>query len=959
MKLAHFLTSSFLLFCSVAAAQTASITGLVSDSSGAVIASASVTAKSESTGVEGRTKTNSEGYYSLLQLAPGAYSLTVEMTGFKTVVEKNLVLTVGQAARVNYSLEVGSVADSVEVSDRAILLDSESATLGAVIGSKQVTELPLLGRNSYALAMLVPGVRPSSGVNNLVIDQISTVAYSINGQRANSNEFLLDGAPNAAAAQNQPVINANPDMVQEFKVETNSYSAEYGRAAGGVFNVVTRSGSNDLHFTAYEFLRNDKLNANDWFANRNGLARPPFKFNQFGGSIGGPVRIPKLYDGRNRTFFFFNTEIVRFIQGITFTASLPDPQMLTGNFSNVSQTNGAAVTIYDPNTTVQTGSGFTRSPFPNNIIPGDRINPVARNIASLFPSPTTLGASYGVINYTRTDGNIVNKNSFSPRIDHNFNDRNRMFFRYSYDDTPFNRAPVYGQNYLNIAPTAGPQTFTRWNTVLEDSHTFSPTMLMTLRYSATRLINFRRPYSDNFDIESLGLPSYMRQGMVDPISMPAITINGLSVSSSVPNIIVGGLIGATDYINFGNTQQNIQGNITKTVGKHTLKFGGEYRVVQFNNLQVGDQATNFSFGPNFTQGPNPSSPASNTGLGLAAFLLGIPGGSVSPVPALAQTNKYTAAFFQDTWKLTSAVTLNLGLRYDYETPRTDRFNQLTNFDYNVASPLKIDGYDLRGGLVFPGSDGRSRYNARPDRNNVAPRAGIAWRLTPKTVIRAGGGLFYAATTGLGGGTGPFGISGYQASTSIVTSLDGVTPIVSLSNPYPNGFNSPTGSSAGLSTLLGQSIQFVDYGNYTPYSAQWSFGIQQELPGRVLLELGYAGSRGLGQYENRQWNQLDPSLLSQGDALRQQVANPFFGQIQVGTLANRTIAKAQLLRPYPQYDAVSSQNASWATSRYHALEVRAEKRYSSGLNLSFSYTWSKLLDYGVGSFAGENLGGSGV
>jgi outer membrane receptor protein involved in Fe transport len=948
-----------LFFSSFALAQTASITGLVSDSSGAVVSGANVTAKSDATSLETRAQTNEQGYYNLLQLAPGAYTITVDMTGFKTVVEKNLALAVGQTARVNYILEVGSVAESVEVSDRAVLLDSESSTLGTVIGSKQVSELPLLGRNSYALAMLVPGVRPASGVNNLVIDQISTVAYSINGQRSNSNEFLLDGAPNAAAAQNQPVINANPDMVQEFKVETNSFSAEYGRAAGGVFNVVTRGGTNDLHFTAYEFLRNDKLNANDWFANRNGLARPPFKFNQFGGSIGGPVRIPGLYDGRNKTFFFFNTEIVRFIQGITFTAALPDPQMLTGNFAGVRQANGNPVTIYDPSTTTQTGNGFLRSPFPNNVIPGDRINPVARNIGNLFPSPTTRGANYGVINYTRTDGNIVNKNSFSPRIDHNFNDRNRMFFRYSYDDTPFNRAPVYGQDYLSIAPTAGPQTFTRWNTVLEDSHTFSPTMLMTLRYSATRLINFRRPYSDNFDIESLGLPSYMRQGMVDPISMPAIIINGLSVSSSIPNIIVGGLIGSSDYINFGNTQQNIQGNVTKNLAKHTLKFGAEYRVVQFNNLQVGDQATNFSFAPNFTQGPNPSAPAGNTGLGLATFLLGIPGGGVNPVPALAQTNKYSAVFIQDTWKLTPSVTLNLGLRYDYETPRTDRFNQLTNFDYNVASPLTAPGYNLQGGLVFPGVDGRSRYNARPDRNNFAPRAGIAWRLTPKTVVRAGAGLFYAATTGIGGGTGPFGISGYQAPTSIVTSLDGVTPIVSLSDPYPNGFNRPTGSGAGLSTLLGQSIQFTDYGNYTPYSTQWSFGVQQELPGAVLLEVGYAGSRGLGQYENRQWNQLDPVLLNQGDALRQQVANPFFGQIPVGTLANRTVPRAQLLRPFPQYDGVGAQNSSWATSSYHALEVKGEKRYSSGLNLSLAYTWSKLLDYGIGPFGGETLGASSI
>ncbi len=947
------------LVCAPMWAQTASMTGRVTDASGGVVPGAAVTVVNQATALETRSICNAEGYYTVSLLPPGAYRLAVEKSGFKPIRERDLQLAVGQVARLDYVLAVGSVNEAIEVNARAILLDSETSSLGAVIGSKQVTELPLLGRNSYALAMLVPGVRPSSGVNNLVIDQISTVSYSINGQRSSSNEFLLDGAPNSAAAQNQPVINPNPDMVQEFKVETNSFSAEFGRAAGGVFNVVTRSGSKDLHFTLYEFFRNEKLNANDWFANRAGRQRPPFKFNQFGGTIGGPVRLPGVYDGRNKTFFFFNSETVRFVQGITFTASLPDPRQLTGDFSNLRQTNGAAVTLFDPATTASVGTGFTRSPFPNNVIPAGRINPVARNLARLMPPPTVLGANYGAINYARTDGNIVNKDSFSPRVDHNFGDKNRLFFRYSYDDTPYLRAPVYGQERKNIAPTAGPQTFTRWNSVIEDTHIVSPTMIATLRYSATRLVNFRRPYSDNFDLESLGFPTNLRQGMVDPVSLPAITINGLSVAGSIPNIVVGGIIGATDLIRFGNTQQNLQGAVTRNFANHTVKMGGEYRVIQFNNWQTGDQATNFSFGPNFTQGPNPASPTANTGLGLATFLLGIPGGGVNPAPALAQTNKYMAGYVQDAWKVTPKLTVNLGFRYDFETPRTDRFNQLSNFDFAAPSPLKVTGLDLKGGVTFPGVNGRSRYNAKPDRNNFAPRVGIAWRVNSKTVIRTGGGLFYAGLTGLGGSTGPFGISGYQAPTNIVSSLDGVTPIVSLSNPFPNGFNKPTGSSAGLSTLLGQGVQFFDYGNYTPYSGQWNLGIQRELPGSVLFEVSYAGSRGVGLYENRQWNQLDPGQLSQGDALRQQVSNPFFGQIAVGALASRTVARAQLLRPLPQFDGVSSQNASWATSSYHALEMKAEKRFASGMNVMASYTYSKTMDYGIGTFGGETLGGGGV
>jgi hypothetical protein len=949
------------LLGSVAYAQVASLTGRVTDATGAVVPGAQVTAKSTGTGISTTTETTADGYYTLPALQPGVYEVSVTRQGFKPVRQTGLELTVQQVARLDIALQVGQLSESIEVKAQAALLDSESSTVGQVIGNKQVTELPLLGRNTYALAMLVPGVRPSAGVNNVVIDQISTVAYSINGQRSSSNEFLLDGAPNSAPAQNQPVVNANPDMVQEFKVETNNFSAEYGRAAGGVFNVVTRSGSNDPHFSLYEFFRNDKLNANDFFANRSGTARAPFRFNQFGGTVGGPVYLGKVYDGRNRTFFFANVEIVRFVQGITYTSVQPDPTHLTGNFSNARLANGNLVTIYDPATTRANpaGAGFVRTPFAGNVIPDSRIDPVARNVSKLFPSPTLAGQPLGAINYTRTAGNLVDKNSYSLRGDHNFTESNRMFVRYSYDDTPLNRAPAYGDERRNIAPTAGPQIFTRWNSVIEDTHTFTPTMIGTFRYSATRLINFRRPYSDGFDITSLGLPAYMREGMVDPLSLPAIQITGYSITGSVPNTVVGGLIGATDLISFGNTTHSFMGSVTKNLSSHTIKVGGEFRVVQFNNQQTGDTATNFNFTPVWTQGPNPNASSATAGLGLATFLLGIPAGGVNPAPALAQTTKYYALFIQDAWKVTPKLTVNWGVRYDYETPRTDRFNQLSNFDFNARSPLQAPGFNLLGGLTFVGVNGASRYNSNPDRNNLAPRLGIAYKLTPKTVVRAGVGLFYAGLTGVGGGAGAFGVSGYQAPTTIVTSLDGVTPAVSWSNPYPTGFNKPTGNTAGLATLLGQGIQFFDRGNYTPYSGQWNFNIQRELPKEIVFEIGYAGSRGVGLFENRQWNQLPPDALSLGDALRQQVPNPFFGQISVGALANRTVARAQLLRPFPHFDGVASQNASWATSSYHALEMRGEKRYANGLSVLMSYTWSKLLDYGTGPFGGEALGASSV
>ena len=955
------LISLSLLLVSAMWAQTASLTGRITDPSGAVIPDARVTVRSTGSGVATTAVSNGDGYYALPSLQPGRYDVEIARDGFVVIRQLGLELVVQQAARLDVVMKVGAVSERIEVTAQALLLESENSTLGQVIGNRQITELPLLGRNSYALAMLIPGVRPSAGVNDLVIDQISTVAYSINGQRATSNEFLIDGAPNSAAAQNQPVVNANPDMVQEFKVETNNFSAEYGRASGGVFNVVTKSGSNQFHFSAYEFFRNDKLNANNFFANRSGTKIAPLKFNQFGGTIGGPVVIPGIYNGKNKTFFFFNTEIARYIQGITFTANLPDPTMLTGDFSQARLANGQAVTIYDPSTTRPNpaGAGFIRTPFAGNIIPGNRIDPVARNVIKFLPRPNIAGVSaLGVINYTRTDGNRVPKDTHSTRIDHNFNEKNRLFSRYSYDNTPYNRAPVYGEQFKNVAPTAGPQVFTRWNSVAEDTHIFSPSLLATTRVSITRLINNRRPYSDNFDITQLGLPAYMREGMVDPLSFPAITINGYSITGSVPNIIVGGLIGATDLIKFGNTTAAAQANMTKTLNKHTLKFGGEYRVIQFNGQQTGDTATNFGFAPTWTQGPNATAASATAGSGLATFLLGIPSGAVTPAPALAQTTKYYGGFIQDAWKITPKLTVNIGFRYEFEAPRTDRFNQLSNFDFNAASPLKVTGFDLKGGLTFPGTGGLARTQGNPDRNNFGPRVGIAYKIANHTVVRTGGGLFYAGFTGLGGGAAAFGVSGYAATTSVVTSLDGVNPTVNWSNPYPNGFNKPTGSSNGLSTLLGQTVQFFDRGNVAPYSGQWNFNIQQELPRNILFEIGYAGSRGLNQFENRQFNQLRSDQLALGDRLRETVPNPFFGKIAVGALSGATVARAQLLRPYPQFDAVTGQNSTYGSSTYHALEMKVEKRYASGLSMLASYTYSKMMEIGNSGFSGEALGSGG-
>ncbi|MGH9633188.1 MAG: hypothetical protein ACRD7E_33225, partial [Bryobacteraceae bacterium] len=700
--------------------------------------------------------------------------------------------------------------------------------------------------------------------------------------------------------------------------------------------------------------------ANDWFANRQGNERAPFRFNQFGGSFGGPVYLPKIYDGRNRTFIFGNAEFVRFAQGITFTGTVPRPKQLSGDFSDTFNSAGNLVQIYDPLTTRPNpaGTGFIRDPFPGNVIPQDRIDPVARNIAQFWPAPNAPGnPRTGVNNFGRTDSNSISKDTFSLRVDHHFSDRNRFFTRFSYDDSPIERARAYGADSLG-SPGAGPQIFRRRNAVVEDTHTFTPTLLGTVRYSYARLSNFRRPWSDGFDITSLGFPAGLSNEIGDPPAFPSILLTGFNVTGSIPNTVVGGSLGATDTIAFGMDTHSLQLHLNKSFTSHTLKTGFDFRLIRANLAQHGDNGTQFSFANSWTQGPDPNRSSAVAGYALASFMLGIGSGSVTPAPALAQQTAYYALFIQDDFKVTPRLTLNLGLRYDYEAPRTDRFNQLTNFDFDAVPPLDAPGLDPRGALTFVGVDGRTRYQADPDRNNFAPRAGFAWRVTDKTVIRGGAGIFYASTTGLGGSSGSFGVSGFEANTQLVTSLDGVTPLNYLRNPYPDGVNQATGSSLGAATLLGQNIAFFDRSNRVPYTEQWNFNIQQELPYQVVLDAGYAGSHGLKFPQNRVLNQLPDSALALGNGLRTQVPNPFFGQITAGPLSQRTVSRAQLLRPFPHFDDVTSTNSNWADSVYHSLQVKVEKRFAQGFSILSAYTYSKLIDFGSGPFAGESLGGGG-
>ena len=559
--------AAMLLAPTIAFGQSGEIVGRVTAQDGAASPGATLTITESSTSVKRVARSGSDGYYAVPALMPGIYSVAISSPGYASIIRTGLEIRVEQTLNIDFTLHIGAVDQTVTVSAESPLLETETSSLGHVVSGREVVDLPLLGRDAYALGELVPGVRGSVGMNNLPTDVITTSSVSINGAQATANDFLLDGAPNSAPAFNQPVIYPIADSVQEFRVQTNNYSAEYGRSAGGIYDVVTKGGTNDVHFSAYEFYRNSTLTANNWFAKAAGQPGPPLTFNQFGGVIGGPVVIPKLYNGRNKTFFFIGNEYVRFNQGVTFTGTVPDPTELTGDFSRDVNSAGQPITIYNPFSTTPTGSGYTRTAFMGNNI-SNYINHVSAQMAKYFPKPnlTTLAGA----NYVLSTSSQIHENAFTGRVDHIFSDKTSMFARYSYNNTPFVRPNPYGPGDLG-GSAYGPQVFDRYNAVIEGSHVFSPTLLGVIRASFARLSNQRVPVSLGFDLSTLGFPAQLGNEIGPPLSFPVVTIAGYSVTGSAT---AGYTLGETGQIEGYLYTDAIQPGLTKSLGRHELKFGG-------------------------------------------------------------------------------------------------------------------------------------------------------------------------------------------------------------------------------------------------------------------------------------------------------------------------------------------------------------------------------------------------
>jgi hypothetical protein len=972
-----------------------SLSGVVSDPSGAVVPAAKITLTDAGKGFVSTATTDEVGRYLLRPLPPSTYRLTVEAPGFKTYVRDALVLDVSENATIDVRLELGLSTQSVEVVGTAPLLNLQDAVTGQEVNRAFINDLPLVSRGVFNLATLTPGVS-QPGLRSFSLDTLSNnyVANNFvsNGGRNATADILIDGLSTTDYEQNTSVQNAlytpSVDAVQEFKVQQSNFSAEVGFSGATLLNVVTRSGTNSFHGSVYEFLRNQALDANNWFNNANSVPLPPLRLNQFGFTVGGPIH-------RDRTFFFFDYEGTRMRTLSTQWAGVPSAAMRAGDFGEICapgfDSSGLCLDeggqLWDPYSGVYVPEfgGPLRTAFipfnnlatyqsPGNpkldgtgyqlpAAPGNLIDPVAYRMMQFYPPPNVAVGTPQYDRFNNWIGSGVNKASndqWDLKIDHRFNDRDLLSARFSWGRGRGRGASCFHNlaDPCSTGSSIGPRVL-----ALNLVHTFSPSTLLNISYGIARNLQYSPgPAADfpDFDpVTTLGMPEYIKRSGI--VATPAIIVWGGYASAS-------GLssVGMPPYsaITYGQETHHFLATLNRMQGRHELKFGGEMRMHRISHTQPGPTAGWFWFDYATTS----EYPWWGGGDAMAGFLIGGgPGsGGYYEIPSAASTQSFRyAGHLQDNWRVTERLTVNLGLRYELEIPRTERFNHMSWIDPDVVSPLQVPGLSLRGGLRFADEDIRAPFNT--DGNNFGPRVGLAYRLTDRTALRAGYGLFYCPTEA---GVSGSGYAGFTQGTSLLNTYqnDGATPWGRLSDPWPiTGPKLPPGSSLGLMTNVGfDAWAPIRTWNATPYEQTWSLGIQRELPGGVLVDAAYVGKKGTKLYFGGAGylSHLGPEVLdwseAEIEALFEFVPNPFFGIITdpVSSLSYPEIQRWVLQRPYPQFSSFAGSDPTWANSIYHAFQLRVERRLSKGLQFLVTYTNSKSIDNA--SVSGLNvtwLGGS--
>lgn len=917
-------------------AQTAQITGRVADASDAVVLGAKVAVINTETGVRREIATNADGYYAAPLLIRGTYSVRVQQGGFKESVRSGLTLDEGQTLRIDFALEVGQVSEKVEVTGAAPLLETEGATISTVVTNQKILDMPTVGRNPLQFALLVPGVRAAGSYGDLPVSAFGGGRASIGGGGASVNSYMVDGIASENFTSGSLQTPLSVDATEEFRLIVRNPSAEFGRTGGGVINLISKAGTNEYHGSAYEFLRNKSLRANDFFSNRAGRARQPLVFNQWGATVGGPIK-------KDKTFFFFNWEQFKQRTLASAIRSVPTALQRTGDFSETRTAAGALIQVFDPlstRTDPANPANRLRDQFPGNRIPANRLAPAATGVNAFYPQPNTAGVAFtNANNFFGLGSSPIDKDIYGLRLDHYLTPTRRLAGRYTWDKT-LQGVPNFYDNVAEIQTSDLP--LQRHSGFVSYSDSLAPNLLFDVRGGLNFYLPNRVTRSFGFDVAKINMQPRLN-ALMQVQGFPRFDMSDMTS------------IGADqgDQLVQSNKAFSYTGTLTWIRGAHTLKFGSDNRVYQLNNTQ-GAAGMTFSFNRGFTQGPNPNTAGATSGFGFASFMLGTPsGGTVGFGAPVTETVKNFALYAQDDWKVTPKLTLNLGLRWEVEGGITDRFGAISNFDPNAT--YTVNGVNMRGGLAFPGVGGLSRGHRDAEFTNFQPRLGFAWQAIPKTVIRGGYGITYLPTTGIYVGLDR---TGFSLNTPLVASIDGgFTPNETLANPFPNGKLSPIGASQGAQSLLGQGISGNRRDMLRGYSQQWSMTAQRELPGNWLVEAGYMGNRGVKLPGRVTFDYLPQQFRALNTGLQQLVDNPFFGIIPANLASGqRQVTRATILDTYPQFAGVSGY-ATMADSNYHAATMRVEKRFSKGLSLLLAYTFSKLIDNNTGD-GGNNFAESG-
>ncbi len=867
------------LFAAAAFGQTAEITGRIVDPSGSVVPGAEVTVSSIATGADRVVKTNSSGYYTVPLLSPGEYRVSVQYAGFRTIVRSGVRMAVDQHAELGFTLEVGGVADKIEVEANAPQLNTVNASQGQVIENRRIVELPLNGRTYDDLALLSAGtVQPLSSAR--------FVGFSSGGMRDTQNNFLLDGIDNnpvelAGAQRRSEMVQPSIDGIQEFKVQTNSYAAEYGRALGAVVNVTTKSGTNDLHGTAFEFVRNEKLDAKNYFT-VPGAPNPPFKRNQYGFSIGGPVVVPKIVNGRNKLFFFGDYEGTKIRQTANTVNTIPTLAMRRGDFSELQAQR--KVTIIDPS---------NGNPFPNNAIPTARLDPLAVKLVNLYPTPmtSTVGSNF---TYQSPSNQDVTK--FDIRADATLGNKDNVFWRMSQQHATLPAvltlpAPAYGGNPLD-SNIDGVNTSATWN------HIFTPAMILSVRGGW----NYGYFGRDN--------PSSAKSHFFN--QEYGITAGTSSIPGSFSNFAPTGYaslgLGPNNPVYRDSQNRQITGDVTWTHGTHTIKFGAGIIRSENNIFNVRNEIGGpYSFNGQYAKD------------GMADFLLGMVSGFTWNTRLQVNLRSWNdSAFIQDDWKITPSLTLNLGVRYEIVLPFVERRDRMGTFDdwTNPSSPQLV--------VAKPGGSRYDRAMTATDKNNFAPRVGLAYKLGSKTVIRSGYGIFYSYMEPMGDAEWLIGNLPFAYGVTLNGST--TTPAFVLASGLPAG-------ALDVAHATGVQLSAIERQAISPYAQQWNFNIQRDLGNNWMLEAGYSGTKGthLERVIDENYSPPGPGAVN--------AKRPY----QIVAVPNTTINAA--LGPIYGYHFNGNTD-------YNALTLRLEKRFSQGLTLLGSYTFSKA----IGDICGASAAG---